>query len=333
MKTNIFSIASSELGPEDKFTACLHYLIENVTSVGQGIVDVICQKSGSPAATFRSATDHPAGDEKNRPDFLLSCNEFDILCEYKLDSDLGERQLERYLQLPSERATRLILISNRNHAVSDDVFRSDKYLRPTEASRTHFYWEDFFPVITRHSERLAQDFIHHMRDHGMAPCPLVEDWENLFSDAKVAESFIDCTTGISAYFKMHGAQIFVDPSKLGFQIRKPHKSIQLIYISAERSTRPFVTEIAPPYLRALIYVPVTDIELYQHMNAAILKTEDGLVNGRPLNKPASWDNQLILCYEFHANLTNCLAPSGVETTEKLAYFGKAVFDHLSIPLQ
>jgi hypothetical protein len=65
----------------------LHYLITRVPSIGQGIVDIICSRSGLARVTFIRAEDHPWGDPENKPDFRLVCEEFDILCEHKLGSD------------------------------------------------------------------------------------------------------------------------------------------------------------------------------------------------------------------------------------------------------
>ena len=141
---NIFRIAASDLGPEDRFTALLHYLVESIPSIGQGMVDVICERSGLAPATFEMAANHPAGDAENKPDFMLSCEEFDILCEHKLGSELGERQLERYLELPKSRPTYLVLITNRTHSISEDVLQSSNYLRPKDSPTPIFYWEDFY---------------------------------------------------------------------------------------------------------------------------------------------------------------------------------------------
>ena len=160
------------------------------------MVDVSCQRAGLAPATFQMAVDHPDGDAENKPDFMLSCNEFDLLCEHKLDSDLGDRQLERYLGLPKSRETHLVLISNRSHFISDEVLRSDSYLRPRDSSIPFFYWEDFYPVITGRSERLAQDFGMYMRDLGMAPCPLPGEWSQLFQSQDVAIKFYETTTAV-----------------------------------------------------------------------------------------------------------------------------------------
>lgn len=327
--TNIFRIATSDLGPEDKFTAFLHYLVLNIPSIGQGMVDIICQRSGLAPAIFETAVDHPAGDVENKPDFMLSCKELDILCEHKLNSDLGCHQLERYLGLPKNRPTYLILITNRSHNISAEVLQSNSYLRPKDSSTPFFYWEDFYPIIANHGERLAQDFVKYMRDLGMAPSPLAEEWGQLFLRRDVAEKFYEATMDMRSYFSQQlGAQCQADPSRLGFQVKHPRNWLHLLYFYVARVAQPAVVGIEPPYLIARVFVQEVELGRMRNLVSNNIQTEDGLILGRLSNEMAAWDKNLVMCYECISSLENYLTENSVETRAKLQRFGQAVFEHV-----
>ena len=316
--------------PEDKFTALLHYLIESIPSIGQGIVDVICQKSELPTATFKMAVDHPNGDAENKPDFMLCCKEFDILCEHKLGSDLGERQLERYLGLSKTRPTFLVLISNRVHSISEDVLQSNFYLRPKGSVTPIFYWEDFYPVIASHTDRLAQDFAKFMRDLGMASSPLAEEWKQLFQSSEVAEKFSQATIDMRIFFnEQRGARCQLDPSRLGIQVKHPNEWLHLIYIDASKAGKLQGLEIRPPHLTARVYVKAADAHQIEHLTDAEIQSENGLIIGRVKSQPASWDKELVLRYVCTASLENYLTEKMAETRAKLLSFGKSVFEFVA----
>jgi hypothetical protein len=327
---NIFRIATSDLGHEDKFTAFLHYLILCIPSIGQGMVDVICKKSGLAPATFVKAVDHPAGDAESKPDFMLSCEEFDILCEHKLDSDLGDCQLERYIKLQKNRPTYLVLISNRIHTISEDVLHSDNYLRPHSALTPFFYWEDFYPIVASHDERLAQDFMKYMRDLGIVSSPLSEDWNQLFLRPEVAEKFYEATMDMRKYFSQQlGSQCQADPSRLGIQVKYPATWLHLLYFNVSKVANPVVVETDPPYLIARVIVNEANSEYVAHLVDADIHTENGLILGRVKNKPAGWGENLVLRYEYIGSLNNYLTGKTAETRAKLLGFGKTVFEHVA----
>jgi hypothetical protein len=47
--TNIFLLRSTIANDEDYFTACLDYLIDNLPSIGQQMVDVLFSQTGQPS--------------------------------------------------------------------------------------------------------------------------------------------------------------------------------------------------------------------------------------------------------------------------------------------
>lgn len=327
---NIFRIASSSLGAEDRFTAFLHYVVDSVPSVGQNIVNVITAKSGLGQATFLSAVDHPEGDAENRPDFLLRCEEFDILCEHKLDSDLGNLQLERYLALPKTRRTYIVLISGRNHDIPEDVAKADSYLRPLASTALHFYWEDLYPAIAVHSERLAQDFLLHMRDLGMSTGPLPHEWEDIFRSDAVAESFYELTREMRSYFESLGGNCKVDPYRRGFQIKFPNDWIHLLYISLDKVAKPLTPGIDSPYLTARIYVRKNDFEKIGFIDDQEIVTPIGRLIGRSKNEPARWNNDLVLGYEFVGSLNSVIGQTPIETKTNLLDFGRTILSRIGI---
>lgn len=325
---NIFRISSSSLGDEDRFTAFLHYVVDSVPGVGQDLVHVITTRAGLGQATFQSALDHPEGDAENRPDFLLRCVEFDILCEHKLDSDLGNSQLERYLKLPKTRSTYLALISGRNHDITDEVVGSVSYLRPQTSTALHFYWEDFYPAISLHRERLVQDFLLYMRDLGMSPSPLPHEWEDLFRSDKVAESFYELTRDMRYYFESIGGKCKADPSRRGFQIKFPTDWIHLLYISLDKVAKPLTLGIDSPFLTARIYVRKNNLEKIKFVGAQDIVTPIGKLIGRPKDEPVRWDTDLVFCYEFVGSLNNYIGQNSVDTKAKLLDFGRTVMGHI-----
>lgn len=325
--TNIFRIASYTIGAEDRFTAFLHYLIQNIPSIGQEMVDFICEKSGVNSGKFKTSIDHPEGNAENRPDFMLSCDEFDILCEHKVESELGARQLERYLALPTSRETRLVLISNRHHVIPDEVTKSANYLRPPEVGLSLFFWEDFFPLIANHEERLAQEFADYMRDLGMAPCPHPEQWKQLFHNREVAEHFYESTRELRTYFTDMGAHCQVGSTRLGFQIKKPNDRIHLIYFYATKSIAPPSIVIDAPYLIASVYVldePVRDTTMPGEI---VLETEEGKIVVRTIFDQPKWNKDLIQTHECIGSLSDFLATNTAATRQKLLAFGRHIFVH------
>lgn len=328
---NIFRIAATPLGPEDKFTAFLHYLIQNIPSIGQGIVDEICKRAGIAPAKFEKAIDHPTGDDENRPDFMLSCKEFDILCEHKLDSELGNRQLERYLCLPQSRPTHVVLITSRRHALSQEVLQSNSYLRPKDIDPPFFFWEDFYPVIASHNERLAQDFTAYMCELGMAPCPLPGEWERLFHDPLVAEKFYDTTKEMRFYFTQMGAQCNADPTRLGFQVKYPRDWLHLLYFHVSKTAKSTAASIESPYLIASAFVQKNDLHHVNHLVSQEIHAEHGLIVAQSINRDSDWNQDLVLSYQCIGSLKNYLARNTADTKTKLLGFGRAVFEHVTNP--
>lgn len=225
--TNIFMMPSS-LGDEDRFTASLHYLIESAPEVGQQLVNALHSDANMPSTTFVRAVDHPKSGNECRPDFLLECKDYDIICEHKLMSPLGDQQLERYLSTPWHRQKYVALISLGHCNVAQSVRENPNYIRPREGS--HFNWRDLYPAISTGHGKIEKEFATYMRSLGMRPLELPKGWGDLFTCKTTAEAFGMQFQSIRDYFSGIGAQCRIDSSRLGFQVRKPNSCMRLFYL-------------------------------------------------------------------------------------------------------
>src|SRR5262245_1614289 len=165
---NIF-LVSPDLGPEDRLTAYWHYMLDAVPGVGQAFVDHVSSRSGLAPSKFLGSIDHPIGDRVNRPDFLIRCQDYDVLFEHKLDSPLGRRQLERYLALCQMRGQKLALVAASTLPVGASVCDSPYFVCPREAGApAHFLWEDVHRLVRGFPDRIAHDFTEFLEARGLA---------------------------------------------------------------------------------------------------------------------------------------------------------------------
>lgn len=328
MSPNIFKISASELGLEDRFTASLGYLIDNIPEIGQGFFDLLAEGAGLPPTSFIAAVDHPPGDAENRPDFLLRGTDYDILCEHKLDSNLGERQLQRYMALPFPNRTYVALITNNSLSVPLEVLCQDRYLRPKNSAIPYFTWDALYPIVAAHGSRLAKEFTAFMRQLDMAPPCLPATWEHLFVDRDTANAFFSLTSELRAFFKGKGARVQRDPSSLGFQVRYPKDWIHLLYFCVERSAAPEFSLDGGPYLAARLWIERS--ESVRIRNSPIL-TGNMLVEGRRIHGRsapevvAKWDRTLVLGYEFVTELAPFLTEEIPLSRQRFLDYGMNLF--------
>src|SRR5688572_6442683 len=113
MTCNVF-LLDQRLGPEYYLTAIWHYVLSVVPDLGQTFMDEIARRAGLNPSKFLGAIDHPFGDATNRPDLLIRCSDYDVLFEHKLDSPVGPRQLQRYLELAAAKGWKLALLAPRH---------------------------------------------------------------------------------------------------------------------------------------------------------------------------------------------------------------------------
>jgi hypothetical protein len=331
---NIFAVAASDIPAEDKFTAGLAYLISNIPEIGAEWAALLAKEGALKPPTFKNATDHPEGDAESKPDFLLACDQYDIRCEHKLDSKLGKRQLERYLALPdrNNRPTYVALIVNWDtpELVSSEVTGRSRYLQPRRSGQPYFTWQQLYPIVAKHGDRLAREFAVYMEGLGMAPITMPSNWDGLFSDKDVAASFQALTKPLKDYFKSFGAVSKGDAGKLGVQVQHPTQWLHLLYFYVSKTTKPFEPELKGPFIAARVFINKTQGECLARFQGRKdhLETRHGPVVGRPV-KETAYSKGVELAYEYVAPLSNYLTNNELDTRQNLLQFAKTVFEHTS----
>ena len=322
--TNIFMLPSS-LGEEDRFTASLHYLIDSTPAIGQQFVDAIHGSAGRQSSRFIRSEDHPNVDIDNRPDLLLECADFDIFCEHKLFSPLGDRQLERYLGISRNKSAYVALISLGSCIVSQDVRNNPNYLRPNDAA--HFNWRELYPAISTGDDRLGRDFIAYINSLGMKPLDLPNGWGDLFTCRTTAEAFGMQFQSIRDNFSKIGAQCTIDGSRLGFQIRKPTPWLRLFYLNVAPAVSVRTPSFDDDVLSARVYVNAATATTKFENDLSIKFRDSSEIKGKPRNQLASWDKNIRLVYEYQTPLTNVLSKDVIVLKANLFQFAKLAFDH------
>lgn len=236
-KPNIFKI-SHRIGLEDKFTASLCYLLNKHQEVGQAYLDRLCELTGSAKTRFMGATDHPDfGTLENRPDFLLKGESFSILVEHKIESDLGDQQLERYLALAESHNLKLCLISNVETDVPSSVRNSPRYLRPSD--RKHILWSAFYETFRALDDSfLVVEFLEWMTDLGMNP-NLWKGHGDPFVDPIAIAKFFDCHKDMKVFLESSfgpskGRSVRPGRKNACIEIRKPTPFVWLAYMSLKK---------------------------------------------------------------------------------------------------
>ena len=239
--------------------------------------------------------------------------------------------MERYLKLPKNRPeipTYLVLIANRNIDVPVYAIENDSFLRPSDSSRHYFNWQDFFPVIASHEDRLSQDFASFMRHLGMAPLQLPGDWANLFIDTATVKQLDEAFTDTRIFFQDMGAHC--QGGVRGFQVRRPLDWLHLLYISVEHVATPFAEGIESPFIVARFYVPESETSRIQHLKAGDVACNTGRVIGRTANTRADWNKSLVMTYECVGSLKDHIAETTYETRDNFLRFAQAAFRHVTI---
>ncbi|MBH24225.1 MAG: hypothetical protein CMH57_07205 [Myxococcales bacterium] len=335
--TNIFLI-SDGLGPEDRFTTHLAYLLENIPELGQAWANLLLERSGRPTATYQRCVDHPplSPSHEDLPDFMLDCGEVQIVCEHKLDAQLGPDQLERYLALETRGDQGyLALISSVLHPVADAVANHPDYLRPTDRDATHFSWSDLYPLVEARDERLAVEFSDYMRRLGMKPWRPPADWATLFDSAEAGEAFAAQWELVRAHFRPWAERCQKSAGGRGFEVRKPAPWLHLMYLCVVRPSRSSNIAADEPYLAARIYI--NSVEHTTEMNAVQREAEQELtfshcvVRSHPMADPApsSMSNDVKLSREFRTDLLPLLELEKPALRQELLNFAVGVFEHTS----
>ena len=295
------------MGDEDRFTSSLHYLIELYPDIGQAIADYILAASGKNRSKFIRSDDHPGSTLQDRPDFLIDCQDFEIICEHKIDAPLGNKQLERYLALNRKKENYVTLITLENCLVPDEVINNKKYLKPINSEYPYFRWQDIYPLIKGNNSKISQDFADYMTSLGMKPWKS-DILSDLFESQEAANFFGQSWERVRSNFKDIGASCKLSTSKLGFEISYPLPWLHLVYLSVTKQNKYQGFKCDGPYLVANIWVKKSNRKAIQKIsNLIILKYEFGEIYGESLEKQAPWDKDLINIFQFYTPLSPLLS--------------------------
>lgn len=236
-KPNIFKI-SHRIALEDKLTSSLAYLFNKYPDVGQAYLDRICKLTNHKSTQFIGAVDHPDDYGKvNKPDFLIRGKAFDILFEHKIDSDLGNEQLQRYLSLAKPKNQKLCFISNYLTEIPPAVTQSPNYLRGPD--REHLVWSDFYEFFGGFQHELVREFYEWISDLGMNPS-VWKGHGDPFADKIASEEFKSCVRDLKKLIddkmgKLDGRMVKKGPVNPCFEIRKALPQVHLVYVGLHKS--------------------------------------------------------------------------------------------------
>jgi len=321
---------------EDYFTNCLQYLLEHIPNLGQSYLNLILEQAGLDKTEFLQSNDHPDMSYENRPDFSIEGKDFDIICEHKIESGLGDLQLQRYLRLAEQRnkKTFLILVSNKAQVIPQTVIESELYLHPSQS--THFYWRDFYSVFQGFDNHLCQDFAEYMAWFGMGSIELINGWDDLLTNADKGEEYKKiCHAALYPYFKELGTRRCGRTGSYGYNVQFPTDWLSLMYLSIESAYgHEQGSTIPSPYIKAYIWIDEENPFLYAFQNVREeFFSPKGLAiwgNGRFTPQAARWQvqNGKPMCVAtYYASLNKVLSEDHWEMQENILDFARSVFEH------
>lgn len=256
MKPNIFSIAFSyyRLGDEDMVTALWHYALSSVPELGQAFIDDVCTRAALPRTRFVGALDHPQGDRDNRPDLLIQCADWSILFEHKLESPLGLRQLERYVDLARRNKWKFAVMAKRPISISDDVLRAPEFVAPTDSNGPrHFLWQNLQPVVRASHHPLAQEFAEFMEERGLGTIT----WAGLgnpFFSQPAADTLRVLYGAVKPVFGGDGVRFVKKSTSLVYEVRRPLRPVHLINIGPLESVAQDVPSLRGPVMALWVWM-------------------------------------------------------------------------------
>lgn len=171
MARNIF-LLEENINLEDRLTFAWSWMLSLIPDLGQAFCDMVAERSGLPKSPFQSAVDHPPYTLSNRPDMLLTTNDWQVLFEHKLEAPMETDQLRRYLQLARTLGNnmRLAFMSRTPWTIDPGVLSDPLYLKPD--GRDHFLWTDIYPLVAACRSHAATDFEQYLAQLGLRP----ESW-------------------------------------------------------------------------------------------------------------------------------------------------------------
>lgn len=340
--SNIFLLPPN-LSKKERFAASWEYLLENIQDLGQELVDFLAQRSGRRSSRFIKAVSYPFISSDVQPELILECQDFDIICDHRLESELSKHSLDAYFVLAKfqTKQTYVVLISNSYCLISPETLASDLaqryYLQPRDeinSSMPYFCWQDIYALVAQREERLAHEFAEYMHFMDMQPWQH-SAWGQLFINPDVAKSFSDKWLPTINYFQDLG----ITSKQSGYsalEIVYPLPWLQLLYVYATRSIQHNDLQAVSPYLVATIWIKGDEVDLIRSFHGiseqftlsentkVTVEIRASLADGLWMMKTG---NRPKLAATYYTSLDRIVSTDYEQVQQNLLAFTTAVFNH------
>ncbi|MFN7760095.1 MAG: hypothetical protein ACK5RE_05380 [Pseudanabaena sp.] len=340
--SNIFLLPPN-LDKKERFAASWEYLLENIQDLGQDFVDFLTQRSGKPSSTFVKAVSYPFFMSDIQPDIILECQDFDILCDHRLESELNKLSLDSLFALAKAQTkqTYIAVISNSYCLIEPEILASNSakqhYLKPHDevnSSMPYFCWQDVYALVAQRHDRLAHEFSEYMHFMDMQPWQHSQ-WGELFINPDVAKTFSQQWAKTINYFR----EMKVEAKPSGYsalEVIYPLPWLQLLYIYAARSVSHSDLHSVSPYLVATIWIKgdaKTQIQAFHGIsdrftlpdnNHIMVEIRASLADGLWMIKTGSRPK---LAATYYTSLDRLVASDSKQMQQNLLAFTNAVFTH------
>lgn len=340
--SNIFLLPPN-LDKKERFAASWEYLLENIQDLGQDFVDFLTQRSGKPSSTFVKAVSHPSFTSDIQPDIVLECQDFDIFCDHRLESELNKLSLEALFVLAKSQTkqTYIAIISNSYCLIEPEILASNSakqyYLKPHDqvnSSMPYFCWQDVYALVAQRQDRLAHEFSEYMHFMDMQPWQHSQ-WGELFLNPDVAKTFSQQWAQTIHYFQ----DMKIEAKLSGYsalEVTYPLPWLQLLYIYAARSVSHSDLQSVSPYLVATIWIKgdaKTQIQAFHGIsdrftipdnNHIMVEIRASLADGLWMIKTGSRPK---LAATYYTSIDRLVASDSKQMQQNLLAFTKAVFTH------
>lgn len=340
--SNIFLLPPN-LDKKERFAASWEYLLKNVQGLGQDFVSFLTQRSGKPRSTFIKAVSYPFFSSDIQPDILLECQDFDIICDHRIESELSEYSLATFLAIAKlqSKPTYVAVISNSYCLFEPEILDSEEaklyYLQPHDdinSSMPYFCWQDIYALVAQKQHHLAYEFGEYMHSMNMQPWQH-RMWGDLFLNPDVAKSFSEQWGQTIDYFE--GIAIAKQSGYSALEIIYPLPWLQLLYVYAARSVPHQDLQSVSPYLVATVWIKGDarkQIRAFQGINQSFVIPEnnDLIVEVRASVADGLWmmkaGSRPKLAATYYTSLDRLVSKDIPQVQANLLAFTKAVFAHV-----
>ncbi|PZV13843.1 MAG: hypothetical protein DCF20_14330 [Pseudanabaena sp.] len=340
--SNIFLLPPN-LDKKARFAASWEYLLENIQELGQDFVDFLTQRSGKPSSTFIKAVSYPFFTSGIQPDILLECQDFDVICDHRLESELNKLSLDKLFVLAKSQPKKsyIAVISNSYCLIEPEVLAGESakqhYLQPYDdmnSSMPYFCWQDIYALVAQKKQRIAHEFAEYMHFMDMQPWQHSE-WGNLFLNPDVAKSFSQQWEKTINYFQ----EMEINAKLTGYsalEVIYPLPWLQLLYIHVSRTVAHSDLQSVSPYLVATIWIKgdaKNQIQAFHGISDRIVlpSKNDITVEIRASLADALWASKSgsrpKLAATYYTSLDRLVALESRLMQQNLMAFAEAVFNH------